>query len=213
LSTYVAPFEKLEIFVDPGAHTIEVRRPGFKRTEKKIQAEAGSKRDLELEPPSVPEMKTGPTRPVGIPAGEVTPSIMLDPALQQRRKAILIAGLSVGGAGVLVGTATAIVASTKGSAADRKHDEIESAGDPLACAKAEFRSQCNELLNLRREHDIMANIAIWSFIGASVVAGGTAAYYVLTAPPAASKPSQGEPKASSISFAVMPLGVIVNGAW
>jgi hypothetical protein len=206
LSERASPYEKIEVFVEPGKRTLVVKRPGFKPTQKVIEVKAGSAQDLEVEVPTVSAEETRAIKPVVPPPGGGA-DVVIDPALQKRRRTILIGGMAAAGAGIFVGTVTAIVSSAKQKAADAKHDEIQKDGGLQACASAAFRSQCDELSSLRGSHDTLANAAIWSFVSASLVAGGTAAYYMLSAPPPRSASSpKGNWKMPSLGFAVTPQG-------
>jgi tetratricopeptide (TPR) repeat protein len=139
-----------EVYVEPGERVIDVRRGRLVATESILVAK-GSSQNVAV------TLESGP------------------------KKAILIAGGAVGAAGLLSGVVFAIVSTGKAGDADAKHDELAAGpGGQGACTLSQNQASCNDLLALREDQALFANVSVWSFILGGAALAGTAVYWVMS---------------------------------
>ena len=153
-----------DLFVSPGAHALVATAGGYVDARATVDATAGSSQDvvltlvpLQVEPPT-PTTGGGPS------------------------KAVLIAGGAAAGAALAMGAVFAGLAKVKANDAATMRSTVVSTGGASACAQ--MTAQCRALQSAMNEQATFGNVAVWSFIGAGVVGGGTV-IYALVAPKAA----------------------------
>ncbi len=146
-----------ELYVDPGKHVIEGRVGSCSAVEQ-VDVAAGQSKEILLRCElTAPVQKvavappTGPLRPVAATAPEKP---------LRARQAILIAGGGVTVASLGLGVTSLALFTARGHAARVSH---EPATGPDARAEARFKS-----------------VALWSFVAAGVVGGGTLVYALQT---------------------------------
>jgi hypothetical protein len=150
-----------EVFVDPGEKIVEVRRGRLSAVESILVAK-GSSQNIAV------TLETGPN------------------------KAILIAGGAVGAAGILSGVVFAMISNGKAGDSNALHDKLAAGpGREGACTLAANQGSCGELLSLREDQALFANISVWSFIVGGAALAGTAAYWVLSTYEPAPTPTRG----------------------
>lgn len=138
------------LFLEPGPHTIEVRKDGFATTTDAIAAEAGT---------------------------EQSRSVSLNRAAPGPRKEIVIAGAAVAGTSLLLGIVTGIAAGVASGDASKQRDALLSqAGD---CRRQPPSAACTALEAKRNEQSALTNVAVFSFIGAGAAGIATGAYALL----------------------------------
>lgn len=174
-----------EVFVEAGDHVITATAPDHQPAEQKLRAEKGATRTVSLtlvksraEAPPPPPPSPGPSP-------------------------ITLAGFITAGAGLVAGTTLAIVSRTKADDADTQLAALRAQG-PNACAGPSPGAACEALHDARRSRDTFANAALWSFVGAGVVAAGTLVY-TLRAP-------RGSPSRSTASVSAAPVAFPGGGA-
>ena len=162
---------------------------GYKRAQARLDAPKGSSQDVALV--FVPE---------GSPGGEEQGSL-------GARKAVVITGGALGGAGVVMGAVFAVLANAKASDAATKDAALVKIGASASCGGT-LSANCQALLTALRDQATLGNAAAWSFIGAGVVGAGTVVY-ALVAPRAV--------KASAMRVAPLVAadggGIVVRGTW
>jgi hypothetical protein len=86
----------------------------------------------------------------------------------------------------------AIVSNGKAGDADMLHDQLASGpGGQGACTLSQNQASCNDLLALREDEALFANVSVWSFIVGGAALAGTAAYWVLSTYEPAPTPTRG----------------------
>ncbi|APR87202.1 Primosomal protein N' (replication factor Y) - superfamily II helicase [Minicystis rosea] len=145
-----------EIFLDPGEHTVGATAPSFAPVEQKIRVDKGA---------YIPVILT--LKKIGEPPPVVPPPSGPSP--------ITVAGFITAGVGLGAATALAIVSKTKADDASTQLSALEVKGRN-ACAGASPSPACVMLHDARASRDTFANAALWTFVGAGVVAAGTLVY-------------------------------------
>lgn len=109
------------------------------------------------------------------------------------KPAILIAGGAVAGAGIISGVVFALLSNGKASDGDAIHDQLAATGGEGACTQAGNQARCDELLGVREDQALLANVSAWSFIGGGLALVGTGVYWLVTAsePAPIATPSRG----------------------
>lgn len=182
------------VFLEPGAHTITVRRQGYEPASVAVELKAGqeTERSVELKSARVSEGPQQETRP-GTPwQGSVVGD--RDPG---PNKTLLIAGGAVAGVGVIAGTVFAILSAGKASDAEGLRDNVR-ADNVLKgrCPSTESPAVCAELSDTVDLQYTFINVAIGSFIvGAAGV--GTAIYALVDRPSAPDRRVQVAPLVGS----------------
>jgi hypothetical protein len=179
-----------EVFVEPGAPTVEARKAGYREAKQVVQAARGAEVTvdlvLEAQPATPAEAAAAPEPQPGGIVPSVAPRIDTSqaegPVDESRgggpRKELLIAGGAVAGAALVAGVVLTVVAN--GKAADR---------DAIAgwerCYEAGMQvglPDCARVDELRHGAADLGSAAFWSFVGAGVIGGATVAYAVITWP-------------------------------
>lgn len=142
------------LFVEPGSHTIDVRRDGEVRASAKVDAKEGSDQTLTLSGKKIAAGPDGPRLGLVIGGGAT---------------ALVLAGAGLG---------IAIAGSDKGNAALRVHDEIAAAGRSCVSGAANFDARCGGVKSESRAADAMNGAGIGLAIGGGAVAAVTAAYWM-----------------------------------
>ena len=178
-----------EVFVDPGDHVVSATAQDHAPLEHKVHIGKGEWLPVAL----------------SLPVGG---SAHLPPSAGPRP--LTVAGFIASGLGLAAGTALAIVSKTKADAAETQFDALAAKG-PTACAGPSPSDVCKALHDARASRDTFANAAVWTFVGATAIAGGTLVYTLL-APRSA-------PKAPSGGISALPTvsprggGLIVTGSF
>jgi hypothetical protein len=142
------------VFVEAGAHTIELRRDGQVRASAKVDAKEGSEQTITLSAKKSAPGADGPRMGLVVAGGAV---------------ALVLAG---GGIGI------AVAGSDKGNAALRVHDEIVAAGRSCVAGAANYDARCTSVKSESSAADAMNGAGIGLAIGGGVVAAATAAYWI-----------------------------------
>jgi PEGA domain len=164
-----SPIE-VEVFVDPGSHTVEGRLDGYDDAKVVVQAEKGSKPQVTLElvrtAPLVPSSSSAPppsTTPTPEPRGASVP--------------LVVTGAVVAGLGVAVGGALFGVAGGKASDADAQLAQMKATG--TTCTSPPMAGPCTTLHNLNTSSDTLHNAAIPLLVAGSAIGAGTLLYALL----------------------------------
>ncbi len=146
-----------EIFLAPGRHTFEARKAGL------VLAPGAGAMDV-----------TAGSRPaVGLRL-EVGKGTDPGSKVGGPNKTLIYVGIGVAGALAVVGVGTAIGAGVKSSASQ---DELDNFNGRDGC---NANQGCTDRYNdLQRQWATLSNVSLYSFIGAAVIGGGTAAYALL----------------------------------
>ena len=162
-----------EVFVGSGRRTFQARKAGFATAEQSVDVAAGSepKVSLGLEKAGEPGPVAGPVGPGSGEGGGPD-------------KRVVYTGIAVTGVLAAVGVGTAIGAVV---VRNKSVDDWNDAG----CTGNE-RDECYLRFNEQeRDRLFLADTAIWTFIGAAVVGGGTLAYALTAKKPEKTPQKQG----------------------
>jgi hypothetical protein len=193
---------KEEIFLDPGAHTVEATLAGHEKAAQKIEGAKGTPLtvSLMLKPVAAPSAVTGQAKPDATQAQSKQPAataqpvkntpvdpqpVKHEPTPQGSKPPVrtIVIGVGIGTSAALIGTGIglAIASSQKGADVSTKLDTLEKQSGPSPCF-VPWRnvSACNEVVRLSDEQSRFANGAIWTFIAGGVVGAGTLAYTLVT---------------------------------
>ncbi|AUX30026.1 MULTISPECIES: PEGA domain-containing protein [Sorangium] len=181
------------VFLEPGTHTISVRRQGYEPASVAVELKAGEEieRSVELKSARASEPATGerpgPAWQGGLGKGGDPPP----------NKTLLIAGGAVAGVGVIAGTVFTILSVAKANDAEELRDEVRA--DKMLkgrCPSTESPAVCAKLSDTVDLQYAFINVAIGSFIvGAAGV--GTVVYALADRPSAPDRRVQVAPLVGS----------------
>ncbi|WP_438000176.1 PEGA domain-containing protein [Sorangium sp. So ce185] len=168
------------VFLEPGAHTISVRRQGYEPASVEVELKAGEEieRSVELKSARPSEGPVG-ERPKSPGQGTIVAHPVPGP-----NKTLLIAGGAAAGVGLIAGTVLTILYFGKAGDAEALRQDIlsGSGGAPERyCPNANSPPICAELNDTVDVQYVFANVAVGSFIvGAAGV--GTMIYALVDRP-------------------------------
>jgi hypothetical protein len=177
-----------EIFLEPGAHTIEATSEGSTPIQQAIQVTAGRKNTVSLAfgdpsggaaPAPAPTVASAPAPAPADPPSSTSTNV--DKRDSSLRTAILIGGLSL----TAVAAAVTITFALQGSSASSDADDARTRAtarfglDPCSSNAGAASAECSELaeaLDRRSNHNQVANVALFVAVAAGV---GTATTFFL----------------------------------
>jgi hypothetical protein len=192
------------VFVEPGRRLVEATRSGYVWDHQVIEGVKGGTHEIKL---ALAPMEVAAPKS----SGTVVPSLPLPDEENGRGpiKGLLIGGGVVSGLVLGTGILLTVLSNTKGSDADAMLATLKQSGEPHPCRT--HGSDCDSIESALKARDSLANGAMVSFIGAGVLAAGTAAYGLLG--------SKSNATHASTRLRVFPVvaggqsGVFVVGAW
>lgn len=176
-----------QVYVGPGARTVEARMVGYASAKQSIQVARGATAQLSM---------------------ALTPSELAQPTSVRPSTAVLAAGGSLAGLGVLLGAVFTVVSNNKASDAAATRAGLVRVGGVGACGTASSAGTCADLHGLLQDRANFGDAAIWSFVAAGASGVGTAVYW-LVAPASASKADVG----ATVVVAPHSAGFAVQGTW
>jgi hypothetical protein len=165
----------LPLFLDPGAHVVEVRQDGYVTAWRTVDARAGDSPEIKIEltpvtPPQPPVISTPIRR-------SLVPGIVLG--------AVAAAGLAIGTGLYIASTGERSTANTlTNSILDAKHSCLPNAPN--------FDSRCPQAHSAASSSDALHNAGVGTLIGAGVVAIASVAYFVWPMPRVSVVPAAGK---------------------
>ncbi|APR85896.1 Dihydrolipoamide acetyltransferase [Minicystis rosea] len=188
------------VFVEPGKHLIEIKMDGYEPQLSAREMAPGATADLKLTlvPAAPAPVKTAapPLAPIAAPPAAQP---WQAPVVQKPNRAILYGGIAGSVVAASVGIGLAIGSGMAGAAS---HDctQLRSCGDATtpAARHEEFDRLQDQKVNLGYG-------ALGSFIGAGLIAAGTATYYAIT--------SKKRPNAPQAGFVSQPGGGAATFSW
>jgi hypothetical protein len=156
------------IYVEPGAHRVEVVLDGYPRREALVSVEKGEERAVAIPRAKIePNVPKGPVRqdPVSMPA----------PQPDRPKLAVAMAGGAVAIIGIGIGVGFTVAANEAASDRDANWAEMRWRLD-LDCNPGDPRPACSDYLNVEQASRDHTSVATAAFISASVVAAATIAY-------------------------------------
>jgi hypothetical protein len=142
---------------------------------------------------------------------EVSPASR-DSGAEERRRTIVIAGLTTTAVTAAAGVSFAILSRVNSLDADDLSEDLWTAGGPSACAGGQRARDCAELHRLRNDAATFLTLTVWTLLGASVIELATGVYGAA----ATRSKSGGSPRGSPrVSPALDPTGaaLTVTGAF
>ena len=162
--------------VNPGAHTMRAQAPGFKPSETTFTVAEGAHVTASVTlaplPPSEAAAAAASPAAGGAAVGTVAAGGEAAPSGGNTLRTVGLVGMGVGGAGLIAGVVTGIVAMGKHS--DLQGDPCANAGCSASAADA-YRSS-------RDSYRTMGTVSTISFIAGGVLAAGGAALFFFSRP-------------------------------
>jgi hypothetical protein len=151
------------LFMDPGAHLVEVRQDGYVTVKRPVDAVAGASTEIKIE-----------LAPVATP-----PKGSGDPVVTARRSAVpgIVLG-AVAVVGVATGVGLYVVSVGDRSNADTLTNAILDAKHSCVPGAANFDARCAETHSAAATSDALHNAGVGTLIGAGAVAVATGAYFL-----------------------------------
>ncbi|NUQ76065.1 MAG: hypothetical protein HUU21_21200 [Polyangiaceae bacterium] len=173
---------------NPGKREVVVTAPGYRTARTTVELVEGVVQPVEV--------------PIALEREAIsTASHQNDDSKPVRNDAIVYAGIGVSGALAVVGVATAIGAAM---AEQKSYDDWEQAN----CTAMPTPSCYNNFNEQENKRFLLANTAIWSFIGATVVGTGTLVYALVV-----KKPEKPSPQRQAVYVEPAVGGILVRGTF
>lgn len=156
------------VFVDPGEHTVEAKKPEeYKDASKKVTAAKGGTVEAALMMEELPKPKVGKEVVIEVPGPRrtIVPGVVMG---------VLAVGAIGAGAGLF-----AVSKSKENQTYDLANNQIKTTG---ACLGKVVDKRCDQVKSLAQQSDTFHNAAIGAFIGGGVLAIGTLTYLLLPSP-------------------------------
>ncbi|WP_437601472.1 PEGA domain-containing protein [Sorangium sp. So ce590] len=176
------------VFLEPGAHTISVRRQGYEPASVAVELKAGEEieRSVELKSARASEPPQDQKRETPWQGKDVK-----DPG---PNRTLLIAGGAVAGVGVVAGTVFTVLALGKGGDAENLRDSVRSDRTLKGrCPSIKYPPVCAELSDTVDLQYTFINTALYSFI-VGAVGAGTVIYALVDRPAAPASRMQVAPQ-------------------
>lgn len=177
-----------EVFVEPGAHEVEVKLQGYVGDKETVQVEKGAAKAVELRLIQPMPMDASPVKKdaAAPPPSRASAEAPTEGGL---RKPLIIAGIATSAALVTGGVVFAIVSSVKaGDAEDQRAAIVAQAnGSEPSCLRPVPAPECKAIESTLSAQGTFANLSVWSFVVGGMLGAGTAIYGVTTAPRTTSK--------------------------
>jgi len=143
-------------------------------------------------------------------AGATTEARLAMSTQRPDENAALKSPLVWAGAGVAVlalgfGIGTAAASADKGMNASKLLGELQTVNGPQPCRTS--LTGCSDVEQFRRDQGTLANVALWSFVGAGLAAAGTAVYAIHLSPRSTSGATL------SPTVAINGGGIVLRGMW
>lgn len=178
-----------DLLVEPGNHVLRAELAGRASPSQQFTIGEGEQLTLVL---IVPAPQPVPARPPLVlpPKAELSVPMKRESGGNQTRTVVLFSGGLLTAAALGVGIGFTLKANDLGDQADRLRQEVEAEGDPnLAqihgvCGPSAMQppAACGTLRATVTEGDHARNTATVAFVAGGVIAVGTVAYYLLSAP-------------------------------
>jgi tetratricopeptide (TPR) repeat protein len=180
--------------VEPGAHTVSVKKGGYESAERTLTTKAGEEQVVEVELTAAKSQVTA----AALPSEQVSAATTLPPDEPQRDEKSVVP-LIVGGGITALALAGGIGFRIAGSSAADDAKELDRAiGNDGSCAVRSNAARCTELQDTLDSADRKYNLSTVGFVAAGAAAAATAVYYFW-------------PTGKQTSGAVRPVPAIASG--
>ena len=197
-----------DVYVDPGARTLDVKLAGFTPFKRAIQAGKGSWQSvaLVLRADVVARAAAPAHSPLAPAAPPVAPVVVPPPS----RAPFYVAGLA-GLAGIGAGVAGLLLSQASASRADTQFNQLKASGGAGACLDAVNEVRCDALDQAYRDKGTFRNVSIAGFGTAGAAVGVIITYALLSG----GKPHNAGSSALKVDVAAGPAwtGALLKGSF
>jgi hypothetical protein len=162
-----------EVFVEPGAHTIEARLVGYKGAPQAVTVAKGQSADVALTLVKSSTVDAGSGKPPGSGKGE--PAEPGGPS-----KGVIIAGVTTSVLAIGGGIVFAVVSSVNAADAEERSMTLAQKGG-APCLMSSPGPECEAFKSSLTAERTFGNLSLWSFVVGGALGAGTA-IYALAAP-------------------------------
>jgi hypothetical protein len=162
----------VEVFVDPGSHTVEAKLDGYDDAKTSVTAEKGSKPPVTLTlTRTAPPPQGGTTAPPAPPATPTPRSVVPGAVLG-----------GVAGAALATGIGVLVVGAAKLSTSQSLSQQISQAHHSCVAGAPNLDAQCSTLASTSSTSDLLNRAGVGVLIGAGAAAVGSALYFLWPQP-------------------------------
>ncbi|MCK6588841.1 MAG: PEGA domain-containing protein [Polyangiaceae bacterium] len=197
-----------EVFVEPGAHGIEVKLEGYEPAKKNVSAGAGSAQSVEMRLAQVGPKESGKPLKEAAQGEASKPPPTGSVESRGPNKALIIAGAATSAALIGTGIVLAVVSNGKAGEADEKAASLRQAtGRDDFCVNGQAAG-CEELRGLVSAQESFANGAFWTLLLGGAAGAGTTIYALVGGKAEAKGALRFSPIATHTAG-----GLLVDGKW
>jgi PEGA domain-containing protein len=192
-----------DVYIEPGARTLEVKLAGFAPSKREITAAKGSWQSVALVL-RADASERGPSAAPGVP---VVPGVVEE----ERSRTPYYVGGALGIAGIGAGIVGVVLSHTSATRADETFTQLKSSGGAGACLVAANKVPCDALDQAYRDKATFRTVGIVGFAAAGAAAGALITYALL----GGSKPSSKDSSAIHVDIAAGAgmTGALVTGGF
>lgn len=189
-----------DVYVEPGARTLEVKLTGFTHAKRSIQAVKGSWQSVAL------VLRADARARAASPPH--SPPIVV---VEERSRAPFYVGGGVALAGIGVGVVGVLLSQASAARAATQFEQLKASGGAGACLDAANESRCEALDQAYRDRGAFRTVSIVGFATAGAAAGALLSYALLSG----GKPRSAGSSALKIDIAAGPglTGALLKGSF
>ncbi len=188
-----------DVYIEPGARTLEAKLAGFAPSKLEITADKGSWQSVAL----VLRAGAGPrAQASSAPPSSSPPDVPVP--VEDRSRAPFFVGGGVALAGIGAGVAGLVVSHQAGIHADERFKQLEASGGAGACLVAANKTPCDALDQAYRDRATFRTVGIAGFATAGVAAAAILTYALASG-------GKSSPKATSAVQVDVAVGAGMNG--
>ncbi len=190
-----------DVYIEPGARTLEVKLTGFTHAKRSIQAVKGSWQSVAL-------VLQSDARARAASPPQHSPPIVV---VEERSRVPFYVGGGVALAGIGVGVVGVLLSQASAARADTQFEQLKASGGAGACLDAANESRCEALDQAYRDKAAFRTVSIVGFATAGAAAGGLLTYVLLSF----GKPRSAGSSALKIDVAAGPglTGALLKGSF
>ena len=186
-----------DVYIEPGARTLEVKLAGFAPSKRELTAAKGSWQSVAL----VLRADTGARAQSPLPGGPGVPGA----EEEERSRAPFYVGGAAAIAGIGAGIVGLVLSRSSAARADESFNHLKSSGGAGACLVAANKVPCDALDQAYRDQATFRTVGIVGFATAGAAAGALVGYALLSG-------GKSSPRGSSALHVDVAFGAGVTGA-